>query len=417
MKVKTQTAVIIAIGLLCGPPGARAVEPEPPPASLSALLDEALAGNPEILSFKQRWNAAKEEIPQARSLDDPQLIFTQWSIPSNFNLAGADESWYGIGQSLPFPGKRSLKGTIAAKASEAAEQEYRAKILEITARVKAAYYQLFLIQQSRDLHLEHQALREEFIRIANQKYAVGQASQQELLKAQVELSKLHNSLLVLEQEQASAAAELNSLLNRPPGASFGRIKEPVYRPFDQAIDGLTAQALQNRPELKAASFMIEQSERARALAKKNYLPDFMVELMYWDVHGGSNKWQTNVKMTLPWIFTGKYAARARQTDAQAAQARAEQAALHNQTLFELRDLFTQVKTAEQLIDMYRHGVLPQAEQSLKSARIGYQTGKVDFLSLIDGERTLLDLQLEYAGAKVQFWQAIARLERSVGTAF
>ena len=99
------------------------------------------------------------------------------------------------------------------------------------------------------------------------------------------------------------------------------------------------------------------------------------------------------------------------------QAHAEQMAIHNQIMFELTDLFTRVATAEKLIEVYQTGVLPQATQSLKTSRIGYQSGKVDFLSLIDSERTLLDLQLEYVGALVQFWQSVAKLERSVGKEF
>ncbi len=384
------------------------------PLQLPELIREALNNNPELISAKQRWEAAKQEIPQARSLEDPQLTITQWAIPSNFNIGDANETWYGISQSFPSPGKLSLRGQIATKASEAAEQDYLAKAREVTARVKVAYDQLFLIQKSIDLHREHQTLLEEFLRIANQKYAVGQVAQQDLLKAQVELSKLHNSLLVLEQEEVSARAEMNSLLNRPPETALGRVEDLAYRAFLFTLDDLTQQAVRGRPELKSASLLSEKNRQARTLAKKNYLPDFMIEIMYWDVHTGPNKWEAVGKINLPWIFKSKYDARIRQTVAEEAGARADEAAIRNQTLFELRDLFTKVRTAEQLIGVYQNGVLPQAEQSLEAARIGYQAGKVDFLNLIDSERTLLDLQLEYFGALVRFWQSVAQLERTVG---
>src|SRR5574341_2022918 len=77
--------------------------------NLDELIREALNKNPEVLSAKQRWEAAREEIPQAKSLEDPQFSITQWAIPSNFNIGNANETWYGIGQSFPFPGKLSLK--------------------------------------------------------------------------------------------------------------------------------------------------------------------------------------------------------------------------------------------------------------------------------------------------------------------
>jgi outer membrane protein TolC len=417
-KLQMTATLMVVMGFLISPPAVHAIDSDGKTESgvvLSVLVEEALRNNPEILSMRQRWEAAREEIPQAKSLDDPQLTVTQWAIPSNFNIGNADQTWYGIGQSFPFPGKRSLKGQVAVKASEAAEQDYLAKVREVTARVKLAYYQLFLIQKSIDLHLEHQSLLEEFTRIADQKYAVGQATQPDLLKAQVELSKLHNSLLMQEQEQVSARAEMNALLNRPPEMALGRVEELAYHPFSLTLDDLTQQGLQRRPELKAASLMIEKSEQARALAKKNYLPDFMVEVSYWDVHTGPNQWMAVGKINLPWIFKSKYDARIRQTVAEEAQARADQAAIHNQTLFQLRDLFTRIKTTEQLIGVYQNGVLPQAEQYLEAARIGYQAGRVDFLNLIDSERALRDFQLEYYTALAQFQQSIARLERAVGT--
>jgi outer membrane protein TolC len=295
------------------------------------------------------------------------------------------------------------------------EQEYQAKSREVTARVKIAYFQRFLIQKSMDLSVEHQALLTEFIRIVNKKYAVGQASQQEALHAQVELSKLHNRLLILKQEMEVNTAEINTLINRPLEWPLGPTPALEYRPFSLTFEELTRRAVSGRPELKAAALMIEKSHQARLLIDKNDLPDFMIEIMHWDVHGGANKWQANFKMNLPWIFTQKYDAGRKQAEAEEAQARAERLALHNQTLFELKDLFTRMKTTEQLILVYQGGVLPQAEQSLKAARIGYQSGKINFLSLIESERALRDLQLEYYTALTQFQQSMAQLERMTGS--
>ncbi|MGH7274290.1 MAG: TolC family protein [Nitrospiria bacterium] len=391
-----------------------AEETNRPNENLDVLIEEALSKNPAVLAAKLRWEAAREETPQAKSLDDPQLTVTQWAIPSNFNLGDADETWYGIGQTFPFPGKLSLRGQISAKAAEAAEQEYLAKVREVVAEVKSAYYQLFLVHKMIDLHLEHQALLEEFIQIADQKYAVGQVSQQDSLKAHVELSKLHISLLVVEQEKVSVQAQINALINRPTETPLGQPVEPTYRKFDLTLEDLQQQALQIRPEIKAASFTIEKSEKAKNLARRNYLPDFMVEVMYWDVHTGENKWEAVGKINLPWVFKAKYDARVRQTVAEESQARANYTSIRNQTLSRLQDLFVKVKTSQELVEIYRNGVLPQAEQSLEAARISYQAGKVDFLNLIDSERALRDFQLEYYMALAQFEQQKAELERAVG---
>ncbi len=381
---------------------------------LNLLIEEALKSNPEIEAARQEWEAMKEGIPQARSLEDPQFSITQWSIPSNFNIGNADETWYGIGQAFPFPGKLQLKGQISAKEADISGEGYLAKVREVAAKIKSAYYQLSLIHKAIDLHLEHQALLEEFITIAEQKYAVGQVSQQDILKAQVELSKLHNSLLLLEQEKISNQAEINRLLNRSPEGLLGRPEESSFRPFTMTLEGLEQMALREKPELMAANFTIERSEKAKALAKKNYLPDFMVEIQYWDVHTGPNRWMAMGKINLPWIFRAKYDSRTRQAKAEEDRARADYLSLRNQTQFEIKDLFVRIKTSEHLIQVYKDGILPQAEQSLAAARIGYQAGKADFLNLIDSERTLRDFQLEYYEALTQYEQSIAKLERVVG---
>ena len=382
---------------------------------LNLLIEEALKSNPEIETARQQWEVTKKDVPQALSLEDPQISITQWSIPSNFNIGDADETWYGIGQSFPFPGKLALRGEISAKEADISEQMYLAKGRELAAAVKLAYYQLFLIHKSIDLHLEHQALLEEFIQIAEHKYALGQVSQQDILKAQVEMSRLHNSLLLLEQDKISMQAGINTLLNRPPETPLGRPEEVSYRHFPVTLEGLQQQALDVKPELKAAAITIEKSEKAKSLAGKNYLPDFMVEIQYWDVHTGPNRWMAMGKINLPWIFKTKYDARTQQAAAEGKKALAEYIVVRNRTLFELKDLFVKIKTAEHLIEVYKDGVLPQAEQSLAASRIGYLAGKVDFLNLIDSERTLRDFQLEYYAALTQYEQSIARLEREVGT--
>jgi outer membrane protein TolC len=413
-----QLAVMIVVllgGLFSGLP-VNAQDGASTRLSLTALIDEALSNNPELAAWRQRWEAAREEIPQARALDDPELTVTQWAIPSNFRLFGAEETWIGLGQRFPFPGKRSLRGEVAARSADVSEQDYQAKRRDVAASVKAVYVQLALIQRMIDLHQEHQALLERFLAIAEQKYAVGQVAQQDLLKAQVELAKLHNSLLEIEQERVATQAELNRLLNRPPGITLGQPDLAPVRPLELTVEELQQQALQSRPELAAAALLIQQQERAKSLARKNFLPDVMVELFYWNVHSGANQWQTNLKLNLPWIFQSKYDARLRQAAAEESQARAEYAALHGRTRAELEALFAKVKTAEQRIEIYQSGVLPQAEQSLEAARIGYQAGKVEFLSLIDSERMLLDLQLEYYDALARFWQSLAELERTAGIA-
>ena len=382
--------------------------------TLDRLLDQATANNPTIAAAHRRWEAAMAEVPQARALDDPELSITQWSIPSNFNLSRTDETWYGLSQAFPVPGKRRLRGRVAEAGAQAAEQDSYAAVRAIRARVKTTYARLYRAQRNIATHLEHQALLQELIQIALARYGVGEAPQQESLKAQVELSSLHTSLLALEQEQQSLRIELNTVIGRPDDPLFFGTAQIAFAPITPPVDALEAAAQEERPEINAAGRMVAQQQEAVALANRGFLPDFMAEVAYWDVHDGPNRWMAMGRMTLPWLAAGKYRAKIAQERAGLARAGAERDAARNETSFLVRDLFLKIKTSEMLIDLYRSGIIAQAEQALESARIAYTAGRADFLNLIDAEGRLRDVRLAADLALADWAERRAELERVVG---
>jgi outer membrane protein TolC len=376
-----------------------------------------MTGNPTIVAARQRWEVVRAQEPQARALEDPVVSVTAWEIPSNFNLGDTSQTWYGIEQSFPFPGKRGLRGKIAELEAEAADQEYRATSRRVRADVKAAYARLYRVQREIAIHREHQALLNELIQIALQRYAVGQAAQQESLKAQVELSMLHVSLVALEQQQQSVRIELNTLAGRPDDPLFFGNAEIEYRPLSVALDALEASALEQRPELHAAGRLVERQDEAVALAKRGWSPDFMAEVSYWDVHDGANRWMLVGKMTLPWLVAGKYRAKIAEETAGRARAVAEVEVARNETVAAVRDRFLKIRTAQTLIEIYQGGIIAQAEQGLESAQIAYTTGRTDFLNLIDAERRLRDVRLAADMALADWAEQRAELERVAGFDF
>jgi outer membrane protein TolC len=378
------------------------------------LLEQAMTGNPTIVAARQRREVVRAQEPQARALEDPVVSVTAWEIPSNFNLGDTSQTWYGIEQSFPFPGKRGLRGKIAELEAEAADQEYRATSRRVRADVKAAYARLYRVQREIAIHREHQALLNELIQIALQRYAVGQAAQQESLNAQVELSTLHASLLALEQQQQSLRIVLNTLAGRPDDPLFFGTAQIDYRPLVGSLDALETQAVEQRPELRAAGRVVARQEEAEALARRAWWPDFMAEVSYWDVHDGPNRWMLTGKMTLPWAVAGKYRAKIAEETAGRARAGAEVEAVRNETVSLVRDVFLKLNTAQSLIDLYRSGIIVQAEQALESARIAYTTGRADFLNLIDAERRLRDVRLAADMALADWAEQRAELERVAG---
>jgi outer membrane protein TolC len=384
---------------------------------LPELIQEVLARNPELMAARKQWEAATNRITQAKSLDDPILSVQLWNIPQPFKATQADNSIFGLSQNLPFPGKLALKGDVASRSAEMTEQTVRAKERELVARLKQAYYDLFLAQKAVEIHHEQVELLRQFVEIANAKFRGGKGSQADVLKAHVELSLLLQHLPVLNQRRKTAEAMLNTLLDRDPASPLGMAQEPSQRPFEKPIDDLHSLALNDRPELKAAELDVQRTEQSRALAQRQYYPDFNVAFQRFQNYQANDGFGAYLAMSIPFAFwtKPKYDAGVQEAAAAVAVAQAQQHNLENLTRFQVNDLLAKLRATDQVATLYRTTILPQAEQSLDAARVGYRAGKAGFLDLIDTQRAWRGFQLEYFTALVERQHRLAELEQVVGT--
>jgi outer membrane protein TolC len=383
---------------------------------LPELIQEVLARNPELTATRKQWEAATNRIAQVRSLDDPILSLQLWNVPQPFNVTQTGNSIFGLSQSLPFPGKLGLKGEVASRSADMTEQTIHAKERELVARLKQAYYDLFLIQKTIQIHHEQVELLRQFFEIANAKFRAGKGSQADVLKAQVELSLLQQQLPVLEQRRKTAAAMLNTLLDRDPSSPLGLAQEPSPLPIERPLDDLHSLALNDRPELKAAELDVQRSEQSRALAQRQYYPDFNVAVQRFQNYQANDGFGAYVAMSIPFAFwtKPKYDAGVQEAAAAVSVAQAQQHTLENLTKFQVNDLLAKFRATDQVAMLYRTTILPQAEQSLESARAGYRVGKGSFLDLIDAQRTWRGFQHEYFKAIVDRQNRLAELEQVVG---
>ncbi len=383
---------------------------------LPELIHEVLVRNPELVAARKQWEAATNRITQARSLDDPILSVQLWNIPQPFKATQADNSIFGLSQNLPFPGKLALKGDVASRSAEMTEQTVRAKERELVARLKQAYYDLFLAQKAVEIHHEQVELLRQFVAIANAKFRAGKGSQADVLKAHVELSLLFQHLPVLKQRRETAEAMLNTLLDREPASPLGMAQEPSQRPLETPIEDLHRLALNDRPELKAAELDVQRNEQSRALAQRQYYPDFNVAFQRFQNFQANDGFGAYVAMSIPFAFwtKPKYDAGVQEAAAAVSVAQAQQHTLENLTRFQVSDLLAKLRATDQVATLYRTTVLPQAEQSLDAARIGYRAGKAGFLDLIDAQRAWRGFQLEYFTALVDRQHRLAELEQVVG---
>lgn len=384
---------------------------------LGPLIQEALQHNPELVAEQAQVNAMQERIPQSNTLDDPELTFRLWNTPNSLNVTRSDTTIYGLAQQFPFPGTLSQQEHIAKKVMEQAKQRLAGKKREIIATVKVAYYELFYVHQAIEIHHQEAKRLKQFFEVATAKFRVGKGTQVDVLKAQVEQSKWFQHLPILEQQQETARAHLNTILNREPLAPLGLPVAPVDEPSVLSLEHLQNQALQQRPEILESALVVEQFDSTIKLAKLHTYPHLRVEVQRWQNRNADDGFGGIVSINLPFSFwtKPKYDAGVREAMAHREVAQFKKRTLENQTRFQVQDLVAQIQAKRKILDLYKTTVLPQAKLTLKAAIAGYRTDRNDFLDLIAADRALLTYQLEFVRTVVDWEQVLAKLERVVGT--
>lgn len=387
---------------------------------LESLIAEALKNNPQIKSAESLWQAAINKAPQVSALPDPVLGYTRFG-ESVETRVGPQENIFSISQKIPFPGKLGLKSEAAKQDALVAQQAYLAVKRDIAFNVKQAYFDLFWIDKSTKILNDYLILLKDFTKVAEQKYATGQGIQTNVLKSQVEMSTTLNRKFDFDKLRQSAVSKINVLLNRPQSQPLGLVSkiDSVANYFDE--ETLTQRALEQKQELAAIKAKVEKSETMRKLAKKDYLPDFNFQFNYIDVskgksnapEAGKDAWSVMVSLNLP-LWFGKRKAAVRAANSTLVANRFAFENQENQVKSEIHDLFYQIEIARKSLALYEQGLLTQAESSLQSAISSYKTGNLDFISLLDSERMLLNLNLSYVKEQSNFHKKIAGLERAMG---
>lgn len=400
---------VLGIVLLWGGSTGLQVARAEAPLELPSLIREALEHNPEIQAARQRWEGAKAVIPQVQTLPEPMITLRYEKV--------VDREWrYGVGQEFPFPGKLRLRGEVASREAAKVEQEYLAVPRRVIARLKEAFYDLTLVHTSTEIIHRSRGVLVDFERTAQARYAVGRGVQQDVFRAQTELSRLLARLAGLQQRQTSAQAEINRLLNRPPALPLGpppRLERIVLpRPLAD-LNTLVSTA----PLLQAQAQSVERGEQAIALARREFLPDFAI-----DIAGVRNEtlrkdgYEVMLGIKVPLYYASKQRAGVQEALAGRAAALHELQAVRQELLFRLSDNLAQVQRAEQLMTLLHDAILPQARLTLESAQAGYAVGKVDFLTLLTSLFTLQENELELHGEITEHAKAIARIEEIIGSA-
>ncbi|MDD4954543.1 MAG: TolC family protein [Candidatus Omnitrophica bacterium] len=387
--------------------------------NLGEIINEAINNNPQILAAKSRQDAAKARQKLLITLADPKLEFEYDKIIPGMIQGATGEKMpamrsFAVSQEVPFPTKLFLRKKSAEREAAAFEHEYKETERKVIQEVKENYFMLFLTHKKIILTKEILALLSQLIAVANSKYSVAEAMQSDVLRAQVEYSKLSNELVLLEQEQKIAQAMLASLLDKPENTLSG-VPADISAEINLNEDEIIKMAKENRPELKSFKEMAKKAQIDYTLAKQEYMPDFMFKYRRQVADGSATNWAGMVGVSVPLWFWEKQSSFVKEGKANLDTANAQYKAEENMVLFEARSSYAKFAAAKNLVKIYETGVLPQVKAAYTTARQGYEAKKIDFLDVLDSLRTLKELQMEYFESLANSEIALADLERAVGT--
>jgi len=383
--------------------------------SLDRVQKTIRSDNPEILAAVERLNSARNSEPQSYLPDKPVLTYERMTAPGMGGQGVSHENNLLLTQTIPFPSTLYWRGKVAAGSIAIAEQEYAAVVRRIAAEARTGYAQLFAAGKAIDLFAENIDIMRRLASIAETKYSIGHATKSDVLKAQVEVSKMISMRIALIQEKEIASARLNALMNRPARTPLAVADDYQPSELSQAATTYAASTLNYNPSVKAMRLSVEQGGRSLSLAKSDYYPDIMLG------YRKRNSSDTDMDGTQDFMFGFSiplwFSKQRSMVDA--AQARKNAAELElqnvsNAALYETQEYFTKASAMRSLLELYKTAIIPQAEEALKTAESGYQSEKTGFMDLLDAQRTLLSFKLEYYRYLFEHERWIAELEKTAG---
>jgi cobalt-zinc-cadmium efflux system outer membrane protein len=391
-----------------------------PPSALATLLDEATRNNPDILAARRGWQAATQVPSQVSTPPDPQVTVQHVSVGSPRPFAGFSNSdfayvGFGISQDLPYPGKLKLKGEAAQQDTAVSREKLEAVRRSVLQQVKEAYFQIAYVQQTLEVLDRNGKLLEQIERIADGRYRVGGGSQQDVLKAQLERTKLLREVAHHHELMDTQQAQLRKLLNRPPGAPDISTEQLVETPLRYTSNELLERVRTENPQVAVQQEMVKRQSLQVEIARKDRYPDFSVQYMWQHTSEQSRDYyMLSFSARIPIYRRRKLNPEMNQAVEELNRSRREYESQVQTAYFDVRNQYIAAETASQMLKIYREGLIPQALATYQAGLASYQTGSLDFESLFAGFLDVLTFDGEYWKTLMEHETALARIEQIAG---
>lgn len=396
---------------------------------LRLYIEQALERNPAIRQAFSRYRAAQQKMPQVNALPDPVLSITQY-LRSPETRVGPQTTMFSLAQKFPWFGKLSDMEKIAAKDAAMFREQYEAQKAEIVRQVKSAFYGLAFLDRATTITEEDLSLLQHYETLAQARYSQGVGLQQAVVKLQAEITRDRNRLEELSIQRVNIEAVLNRLMDRPSQSPIGRVLVGDRPPAGVDYGRLFGIGRQNRPEVIAALLRVEKDEQRIGLARRNYWPDVTLGASFVNVLGrgdpagvmspppdnGKDIWAFTGSVNIP-VWRRKYDAAVLEATEDKLASQEGYRDVVNSVETDVRAIGFRIETINGQIALFENTLLPQAEQSLRSAEVAYSTGGLGVLDLLDSERVLLNVRLGLAQLRSEYMKSLADMERAIGAAF
>src|ERR1700716_2069715 len=388
------------------------------PTPLRVLMQEAEQKNPQIAASFHAWQASRNVPKQASALPETQLSVQQFSVGSPRPFAGYSNSefayiGFGASQDIPYPGKRQLRARVAEHEADSMEAQTDSVRRMVVGNLKMVYFKLAYIQQTLGVLQKSDELLNQVQEAAEARYRVGQGNQQDVLKAQLQHTKILQEIAHHHQEEGLLEAQIKQFLGRPQDSPDIVAETLTLRALPYTAAELLQRAREQNPDVHSKQASIRQKNMQVELAHKEFRPDFNVGYTY--EHTASqfkDYYMASFSVRLP--NRGRQRAALAEAQQNEERARQELDAESQRVLSEVQQQYIRATTSEERLKIYSDGLVPQSEATFQSALSAYQSNRQDFESLLSGFLDVLNLELEYRSELVEHESALAELERLTG---
>ena len=384
--------------------------------TLDVVLGEVQRNSPILKAARADWEAMKQRIPQARAWEDLRAgVDVERSGTARFHTY-TDTEWM-ISQEIPLSGKPALRARAAAAEAAGSLVELRRRELDLAARARGAYFRLANACAQRDLNRRNLELWKQFTDSSRSKYELGTQSQADVLMAETETGRLHETRLDLERQIAEAESELNVLMNRPASSPLGRPAPLSATSLPGSLEELHEKALAQRPELHIVQKRIEAATARVALAKRQWIPDPEIRVEARQFNGSGKaiqEYDTGIFLKIPWSNRSKYRAGVEEARRALESSEHELEARRAETLGMIRSQLKKIETLQHHYELFSERLVPLARQTVEARRLNYESARATLLELLTAQRTAQETESTMQQHLSDYLTALAELDAMVG---